>query len=212
MPNLLTCLCLLCFQNADVTLEERFRVQYVLLDVAAHDKRGTPIPDLKASDFEVRENGKKVAVNFFDVLDYRDAGAALPVDGEVAETPVAPADPTPSRPVRQIIIALDLESTGVQEAKKAIGQLREFLTGLEPAIDYRINLYSLAFGSATNGFQDRTDEVLAALNRLEDRHFNDKLGGHNRSDTLLKDRDRPARMAGETVRPGGGGRMLGTVN
>ena len=174
------------FQNAgDIVVNERFRVEYVRLDVLARDRRGNPIFDLKPEDFDVRENGKRVKLSFFEVLDMRP-----PVPGEPLLEETITGIPI-IREKQQIIIAIDLESAQLLESRKTFKQLSRFLNDLDPNLETHINLYSMDRGSITGGFSKDLAAVKTALADLEERHFE----GLRRSrepgggDLLLSDHD-----------------------
>jgi VWFA-related protein len=159
-------LSLLAFQRADFAVQERFRVEYVTLDVRAVDRDGNPVTDLKLSDFEIKENRKRVQPDFFDILDFRQD---LMIDEllsglEARQTKV-------QQKVRQIIIAMDLEWTKPRDALAAFTQMRDFLKTLPSDVVYRINLYSLERGSITQGFVDTPARVIAYLDEFQERHL-----------------------------------------
>lgn len=186
MTPLILLTSMLMFQtNGDVVVNERFRVEYVRLDVLARDKKGNPVFDLKPEDFDVRENGKKVKLSFFEVLDLRvpEPGEPLPEE-TITGIPII-------REKQQIIIAIDLESAQLIESRKTFKQLHKFLEDLDPELDTYINIYSMDRGSITDGFSNKTEQIKAALTDLEERHFdglrrNRESGG---GDLLLRDHD-----------------------
>jgi len=98
-------LSLLCFQNRNAPVQEQQRVEYVLLDIAAFNKDGSPVIDLTAKDFVITENRKKVKSNFFKILDYRrdfEIQGRLPVNlQEVMQEA--------ERPTQQVALILDFE-------------------------------------------------------------------------------------------------------
>jgi len=168
--NICLLLALMAFQRQDeANIEERFQVDYVLLDVAAVDRRGNPITDLQLSDFVIKENKKEVKPTFFDILDYRDV---LPAAGDTVITDTATVDKqtqeATKRPVQQIILAMDFESVPVREINKVFTQMEQFLDGLDSRVDYKINLYALDRGSLTKGFTQQIDDVKSALYRYRD--------------------------------------------
>lgn len=154
------------YQKADFAVQERFRVEYVMLDVKAVDKDGNLVTDLKMSDFEIKENRKSVQPDFFEVLDFRQDLKLdeLPTDSAEAKEKV-------EKEVRQIIIAMDLEWTQPRDALNAFVQMEKFLKGLPNDVVYRINLYSLDRGSISKGFVDTPERVLAYLEEFKDRHL-----------------------------------------
>lgn len=147
--------CLLFFQDDIEPVKEQFRVEYVTLDVVATHKKKM-VTDLTADDFIVTENGKKVDVTFFDILDYRQQ----PGEGE--------------KPLQQIILALDFESVIRSDVHGSFRQVRRFLDGLDENYRYSINLYALDRGSLTKGFSEDLEEIGYALNRYEDRFLSNR--------------------------------------
>lgn len=162
----LLCLSLLGFQKADFAVQEKFRVEYVMLDVKAVDDDGNLVTDLKLSDFEIKENRKSVQPDFFDVLDFRQDLKldTMPLDALEAEK-------KREQEVRQIILAMDLEWTKPRDALNAFHQLEKFVKDLPADVVYRINLYSVERGSITKGFVDSPDKVLAYLAEYKERHL-----------------------------------------
>lgn len=180
--------------SGDLVVNERFRVTFVRLDVLAKDRKGRIVEDLRKEDIEVKENGKKIDVTFFEILDLR------PVDFEM-EMPTETVTGIPiTRESQQVIIAIDLESAELIESRKTFKQLNQFIDSLDGSIDTYINLYSMDRGSITKGFSKNKNEIRAALTELEERHFNAlrrerQPGG---SDLLLSDRSYRGRQG-----PGG---------
>lgn len=165
-------LSLLYFQRQDNLIEERFRVDFVLLDVAAVTKGGEPVKDLTLADFEVTEDKKPVPITFFDVLDYDHPKAPIVITEEGAT--IAADEAPPEKPVQQIIIALDFESVPVRELNKVFAMLNQFLDGLDPQVSYKLNLYALDRGSLTKGFTNQVDDVKSALANYQDRFLENR--------------------------------------
>jgi len=186
MTSLLLAATLLFFQEpGDVVVNERFKVTFVRLDVLAKDRSNALVLDLKPSDFDVRENGKKVDVSFFEVLDLR----------QVQEHMVLPEETVSGIPInresQQIIIAIDLESAQLIETRKTFEQLYRFLDDLDLNTNSSINLYSMDRGSVTKGFSRDIGEIKATLKSLEDRHFDAirRARDPQSSELLLSDHD-----------------------
>jgi VWFA-related protein len=178
--NLYLLLGLLSFQNADI--QERQRVEFVMLDIVATTKRGEMITDLKKEDFEVLEDKKPMNVTYFEVLDYRDGGITLLDENVVKADGEPPPETPPEKPLQQIIIALDFESVISRDVNKAFKQVESFLNSLDPAFRYDLNLYSLELGSLTKGFTEDVYDALSALDNYRDRIMRDrKRGGSSRA-------------------------------
>lgn len=170
-------------QDDSFVVQERLRVEYVLLDVVALTRGGDIVDDLRMSDFEVKENKNKVEVTYFDTLDFRQG--AVP---DLSDIPEEFRSMVSDSPRQQIILAIDLESTQMTGAKKTFAQLQDFLKSLDRTASYSINLYSMARGSITRGFVDSVDAVLVALAELEQRHFDGLMRRNSQysgGDTLL---------------------------
>ena len=153
-------------QNTEFGVQERLRVEYVLLDVVALTRKGEIVDDLTASDFEVKENKNKVEVTYFDTLDFR-AGA----EPDLSDIPEEFRSMVSDSSKQQIILAIDLESTQMTDAKKTFAQLQDFLKSLDGNTSYHINIYSMERGSITKGFVNNVQAALEALAELEGRHF-----------------------------------------
>lgn len=90
---------MVCGQTASTQDQEdviRVRSNEVRLDIVVKDKKGRPVRDLKASDFEVLEDGAPQKVESFTFI-AREVASAAPSDAK--ETKTNPAGPTaPSLP------------------------------------------------------------------------------------------------------------------
>ena len=143
---------LLGFQDKEITVDESFRVGYIMLDVVAHDGEGMPVTDLTREDFVLKENRKKIGIEVFQTLDFRS-----PEEGGV---PVAPEQ----HPIQQtMILLLDLQTAGLDIAKRTLAQLEGFLHDLETHDRLQIFIFSLDKGVISEGF---TTEPLHALDDL----------------------------------------------
>jgi VWFA-related protein len=157
---------MLLWQEKGPEIREAFRVNYVTLDIVA-TKRNKPVTDLIAEDFKITENGVEVTPNFFQILDYRNAGAApdkTDENGELIE----------EKPLQEIIIALDFESVVRKDVHSAFREIRDFLYSLDRAYRHRLNLFILERGSLTKGFTEDLDDVLDALQGYQDRFFSQR--------------------------------------
>ncbi len=194
--------CLLWLQNP--VIDEELRVSYVLLDVKATDRRGRPIEDLTKEDFIVTENKKKVSVSFFEKRDFNEGVPEVILTGQRDYD----RDKAPSG-VRQIIVALDLESLDQGQRTKTFAVLRGFLKALKPPYTYLINLHSLERGSLTDGFVSSPQRALSALDVFEERMSRMRFGGGS-GDLLLGD-GRRSGMQLSRGPAGSGGNYVGEV-
>ncbi|MCB1042083.1 MAG: VWA domain-containing protein [Acidobacteria bacterium] len=160
--------CFVCgYQNDDLVVNERFRVEYVVLDVLATTRKGELVTDLTAEDFEVVENRKQVKIESFDVLDLR--GDVLSREPEISED-----EEIPKQTVPQVIVAMDIDDAEHLDVKMAFGQVREFLVALGDQ-KVSLNLYSLQNGAITKGFVTDANRALEQFDeyvyRAEDRNY-----------------------------------------
>ena len=72
----------------------------VLLDVVVKDKRGRPVTDLSAADFEVFEEGAKQPVESFRLIRRNSAGESGKANSDVQGAASAQANATPSPPAK----------------------------------------------------------------------------------------------------------------
>lgn len=157
-------------QDSELVVDERFRVEYVVLDVLALDKRGDVVTDLTIDDFVVKEGRQEVQTKLLDKLDFRVASADRFEAGEVSQLAVPRRTP-------QVIMAFDLESAKPITWKKTFAQARSFLKLLEQRQEILIDLYSLETGSITKGFTKSPRYAIEELDRYELRFFDSRTGG-----------------------------------
>lgn len=193
----------LCFfqgDNDELIIQERFRVDFVRLDILALDKQGNPVTDLKAEDFIIKEGRKKIDLEFFERIDYRQAFEAridsdqkLPLPAEEIEAGEN------TRP--QYIFATDLESVPLVRMRKTFTQLREALEkgNFPEQADYL--LYSMESGVIGDGWVPGYKGLIHAVNQFEDRmsdryaqetngrggNSNQPVRGSGRSSSRLRD-------------------------
>lgn len=138
-------------------LQERARVEYVLVDAVALDRQGHLVADLTLDDFIVREDGARVQLESLDVLDLR--GSATGPD-----EPVPPPDEArPSITKSQVIMAVDFEFTSYSQARKTFERLEEHLEGAEKRRNLEFLVYSLEGGALMEGFSEDPAAALRAL-------------------------------------------------
>ncbi len=180
--------CLLSFfqSGPQTVVAEAFRVEYVLLDVVALDKKGNLVDDLVLSDFEVTEDKQKIEATYFDTLDYR-TDAPMPDMTEVPEEyrPAQSQEP----PTRQVILALDMDELKMFDARRAFKQMRYFLESLDGSQRVKVNIYNMTTHSLSKGFLSDRDRLLAILDDFSDRYFQDyedkRFGTSSRDSSLL---------------------------
>jgi VWFA-related protein len=102
------------------------QVTAVLVDVVVRDKKGRPVTDLTADEFEIREDGVKQQVGSFTLVN-RGTGLGISVrqrrsSGTTAVEPTAPAgeSPTPDAPAAMTALVFDdLSSEALIFAQRA---------------------------------------------------------------------------------------------
>lgn len=161
--------------DPDLVVHEKYRVEYVVLDIVAVDRKGHLVDDLKAEDFQVLENGDPVKVSLFDILDLTGKGVEAPHAADTAE-PIEESEPG----VPQVILTFDMEALKGRGQTQALNQAREFLASWDPAEPIRICVDSLETGPITDGFVDSAMAAMAALSahaaRLSDERHDRRRG------------------------------------
>ncbi|HKR12972.1 MAG TPA: VWA domain-containing protein [Pyrinomonadaceae bacterium] len=117
----------------------------VNIDVQVKDKKGKYIPDLKAEDFVVFENGVQQKIEFFDAPL---AGTNRPSTGAAAAGPgpAAPSEPA-AAPRNYVTLVLDSQTTDITNLK----QVREGM--IKYAREQLTDSDVVALLSVTNGLQ-----------------------------------------------------------
>jgi VWFA-related protein len=118
--------------------------------IVAYDKKGHPVTDLKADDFEVYDNGRKQEVRFFSQAP---AGPAPPAQPKPTETTpfvtfsnrvsdsATPSVPAESSGSGATILLIDESHIAWADLNYARGQMLQFLGKLAPG--ERVGLYSM---------------------------------------------------------------------
>lgn len=163
-------------QGAQGEFMDTFNVNVVNVDVYVTDKKGNRITDLKKDDFEVFENGKKVAVtNFYAV----EGGKAMMVDdGPAPDAPAAPATPAvqmaplPEDQRLRLIVYIDNFNIHPFNRNRVMRELRAFL-GQKLNRDDQVMLVSYDRSlKVRRTFTSDKDLISSALLELE------KVSGH----------------------------------
>ncbi len=145
-------------EQADTTVREEARVTVVEVPVNVLDRRGNPVDNLKAEDFEVYDDGKKQPITGFEVIDQRQPLPAPAPD----EPPVNPA----AR--RHFVLVFDQSFSsphGIAIAKKAA---RDFVvTRMKELDEAAIVTYSVERGMRllVSFTEDRT-QLAAAVDSI----------------------------------------------
>jgi VWFA-related protein len=179
------------------SLGETIEVSIVNLDVVVTDKQGNRIRGLKASDFEVREEGKPQAITNF--AEYESSGAA---SGAPVFSPTPPVDrgttavtePTPRPDQRQIVIFVERARLLPFDAERLFASMKDTVRKVvRPGDAVAIALWD---GSLTMK-QDFTDDVAALERALDElREINSKatLFDAQSIETRMEEQDRIDRM------------------
>jgi VWFA-related protein len=121
-------------QRAIGTVKEG--VTAVLVDVVVRDRRGQPVRDLKAADFEILEDGVQQQVgSFTPILDGALAGgAAAPAAPSAAGTPAAgPGNPIAAGPA---VTAIVFHGLSPEARKRAVQSAQSYLGDKEEMSNY----------------------------------------------------------------------------
>lgn len=171
MMILLSWLFLVGFQEVpqELTVQEKFRVDFVRLDLVVLDRNNQPVTDLKASDFVLRENGKKIDLEFFEIQDFRQAFKNVDTPAIKVEQEKESALPSQPALVPQFIFAIDLEAQRVVEMRKTFTQLRRAIDNGQFPEQGQYMIYSMESGVLGDGFLDGVEKLRHELNLFEDR-------------------------------------------
>jgi VWFA-related protein len=147
----------------------RARVDTISVDVSVLDRKGIPVTDLKAEDFEIREKGKVQAIETFKFID---------VEANRAEQPVPYRDLTSlsdqrreaaREDTRLLVIFLDDYHTRLENSLRIREQLAAFVSNLTPH-DLVALMYPLTNASALT-FSRNHDATASALLNFEGRKY-----------------------------------------
>ncbi|HRC84901.1 MAG TPA: VWA domain-containing protein [Thermoanaerobaculia bacterium] len=143
--------------KAAPALQESVELNLVNLDVVVTDRGGHRVSDLGQADFEVRENGKPVAITNFSRL----GGLAASTAGVAPES-----SPAPALEPLQVVILVDNSSISPVSREAVLEQLRPLLAEkLKP----QDRVMVASFGHAIRVHQPLTTDrkaVLAALDQV----------------------------------------------
>lgn len=136
----------------------------VIVDVVVTDEKGAPVTGLKSFDFQVLENGKLQAIDFFE----EHTAKALP-PGANAPMPATPPNvytnvpPAPESDAVDILM-LDTLNTPQQEFANSRKQVIQFLQSVKPGTRMAI----LTLGDKLSFVQNFTDDPAKLLAALQD--------------------------------------------
>ena len=154
------------------------RTEVVRVDVVVTDSAGRTVRDLKAEDFEVREDGKPQALTFFSFIASppREAAAAAappapvepaasPAPTSAAPAPPASVPPAPAAPGRVVLLAVDdvhIAFGGLEHTRAA---LRRILSDFVAADD-QVGLITTSGHASMSRFTRERGELMAAISAL----------------------------------------------
>lgn len=122
---------------SDLSFGDVVEVNVVNVDVHVTDRNGKPVTDLRREDFEVFEDGKRVALSNFqppverkaDAADTADAAETAPATGAAAPTASGGLDP---EDLLHLIVYVDNFNLRPEHRARVLRQLRDVLQTLRP--------------------------------------------------------------------------------
>ena len=139
----------------------------VLVNVDARDRAGRPIQNLKATDFEVFEDGQPQKIAFFEYerLDAPPQALARPSATEPQAPQAAPAAPSPVRykDRRLLVLYFDLSAMPVADQVRAIRAAIKFLTEQTTPADL---IAVMSFSTRFQIVQEFTDDRARLLEAI----------------------------------------------
>ena len=152
-------------QPGDSNFQLKLSSRLVDVGIVAYDKKGHPVKDLKAEDFEVYDNGKKQDVRFFNEFasaaapPVADAAASRTFSNHAAETGDAPAADAGAT-----VLLIDESHIAWPDMSHARQEILKFLGTVPPG--ERVGLYTMT----PVGFrllQEITTDHAALIARLQ---------------------------------------------
>lgn len=162
--------------NAAPTEDEevvRINANLVQLDAVVTDKKGQPVPDLRAEDFEVLEDGRPQRVTYLSYVAAQPdkngdtPPAPAPVDKHAPPAPPAPpVNLTPSQVRRTIALVVDDLGLSFESTVSVREALKKFVnTQMQPGDLVAIIRTSAGVGALQQFTGDRR-QLLAAIERV----------------------------------------------
>lgn len=102
-------------------------VNVVNVDVYVTDDQGTPVPGLTSEDFEIEENGRRVAITNFYAVDGRTPTKPEPTETPAPPSAEAPADEVPDDQRLHLIVYIDNFNLRPFNRNRVLTDLRTFL-------------------------------------------------------------------------------------
>jgi VWFA-related protein len=156
-------------------------VELISVDVHVVDKRGKPIADLKAEDFEVDISGRRRKISSLQFVSYSTPGSKpslAPAAAPAAGTAEAP------RPRRMYVIAVDEHSLHTNNAMAAVTAAERFIDRLQP--DDLVGVYAYPTGAAQHDMTTDHASVRKVLQKIGGL-FSEPMNGLNLSPSEIID-------------------------
>lgn len=135
----------------------------VLLDVVVKDKRGRPVTDLSAADFEVFEDGAKQPVESFRLITRNSAGESGKANSAAQGATSAQAAATPAKPastqnpdVGVSVVALVFDRLS-QDARKRAHDAAMSYVGVDSSLNSFVGVF--AINLSVNTLQNYTTDI-----------------------------------------------------
>ncbi len=150
-------------------------VEVVNVDVVAVDREGRPVLDLGREDFELRVDGRPVAIEYFTGPAATAPDALVPAlpQRAAAQTNSAPLAEAPLRPAAAslepaaVVVFVDQSALEWHTSRQIVGEIREYLL---PRVDAGERVFVATFTDDLRILADGTsgrDGVLAAIDEID---------------------------------------------
>ncbi len=152
---------------------DSMKVEYVLIDVFAHDREGTPVFDLTKEDFEVKEGRKNVDIELFDTVDYRFAPS--PQEFQALRQEAESPDEVQVHP-QTVILVLEFGTAEINQIRSTMDQLTSYFKDLKVRPNVNFYAISLDHGQITLDFTNQPQSVYQSLVSYEEKVMKDPGG------------------------------------
>ncbi len=165
-----------------IDLGPRFKTttHEVVVDVVATRSDGDPVLGLGKQDFEIRENGKPQAIDFFE--EHTKASVVSSAPPEMPALPAGARTNVPPAPPGDAVnvLLIDTLNTNMQDQEYVRRQIMEFFAKMQPGTRMAIFVLGSKL-TCLQGFTSDTSTLLAALN-------DQRTGLKNQKSSLLQTR------------------------
>jgi VWFA-related protein len=147
----------------------RVTSRLVEVSVIALDRKGHPVTDLTAQDFELYDNGRKLELKSFSAAPKDDPPATQPASTSTPPASIAFSNRTPDTPIAMsqpggTILLIDESHLAWNDLNYARAQMLKFLAALAP--DQPVGLYAMN-GLGFRVVQELTDDHRAVADKLK---------------------------------------------